>query len=86
MAAKKKVRVTESLFRLDVLTVKDNIEKRMRNATFQQVFDRCAESSHEELEDMKMIVRVSMNNVCFVTYHFHSVSLHKLRKQLSQYA
>lgn len=86
MATKKRMGSGESIYRLDVLTIKDNIEKRMRNATYQQLFDRCVEIEHEDLEDTKMLVKVSLNNVSFVTYHFHSVSLHKLAKKLSQYA
>lgn len=86
MVTKKRKVNVDSIYRLDVLSIKDNVESRMRNTTYQQLFERVVDIEHEDLEDTKMIVHVSLNNVNFVTYHFHSVSLHKLAKQLSQYA
>ena len=86
MAAKKRKVDVDSIYRLDVLSIKDNVESRMRNTTYQQLFDRVVDIEHEDLEDTKMIIHVSLNNVNLVTYHFHSVSLYKLAKQLSQYA
>lgn len=86
MVAKKRKINVDSIYRLDVLSIKDNVESRMRNTTYLQLFERVVDIEDKDLEDTKMIIHVSLNNVNLVTYHFHSVSLHKLVKQLSQYA
>ena len=86
MVAKKRKINVDNIYRLDVLSIKDNVESRMRNITYLQLFERVVDIKYEDLEDTKMIIHVSLNNVNLVTYHFHSVSLYKLAKQLSQYA